>query len=85
MPDFFDILSLRFSAVLPQSVAGLAVAGAFWLLARFVGSFIMRHGRHDSLLHSGISCQQAWTWLGLGLDLAWTWLGLAWLGLTGQQ
>lgn len=42
MPDFFDILSLRFSAVLPQSVAGMAVAGAFWLLARFVGSFIMR-------------------------------------------
>ena len=42
MPDFFDILSLRFSAVLPQAMAGLAVAGAFWLLARFVGSFIMR-------------------------------------------
>lgn len=42
MPDFFDILSLRFSAVLPQIVAGLAVAGGFWLLARFVGSFVMR-------------------------------------------
>ena len=41
MPDFFDILSLRFSAMLPQVVAGLVVAGAFWLLARFAGAFIM--------------------------------------------
>lgn len=43
MPDFFDILSLRFSSVLPQTVAGLAVAGAFWLLARYLGGFIMRY------------------------------------------
>ena len=42
MPDFFDILNLRFSAVLPQAVAGLAVAGVFWLLARVAGGFVMR-------------------------------------------
>lgn len=42
MPDFIDILSLRFSAVLPQAAAGFLVAGVFWLLARFVGSLVMR-------------------------------------------
>ncbi len=42
MPDFFDVLSLRFYAVLPQAVAGLSVAGVFWLLARFAGEWIMR-------------------------------------------
>lgn len=43
MPDFFDILSLRFSSVLPQTVAGIAVAGTFWLLARYLGGLIMRY------------------------------------------
>lgn len=42
MPDFFDVLWLRVSAVLPQAVAGFAVAGAFWLLAKFVGGIVMR-------------------------------------------
>jgi len=42
MPDFIDILQLRFSAVLPQAIAGMVVAGLFWLAAKFVGSLVMR-------------------------------------------
>lgn len=42
MLDFIDIMSLRFYAMLPQIVAGFVVAGVFWLLARFVGGFVMR-------------------------------------------
>jgi small-conductance mechanosensitive channel len=41
MPDFFDIVSLRFTSVLPQFIAGLAVAVCFWVLARLVGAFVM--------------------------------------------
>jgi len=42
MPDFFEILQLRFSALLPQAVAGLFVAIVFWVLARLLGGAVMR-------------------------------------------
>lgn len=42
MPDFLEILQLRFSAVLPQAAAGAVVAGLFWLAAQFVGALVMR-------------------------------------------
>ncbi|MBF0249194.1 MAG: mechanosensitive ion channel [Alphaproteobacteria bacterium] len=42
MTDFFEILQLRLSAAFPQLVAGAVVAAAFWMLARFVGGWVMR-------------------------------------------
>lgn len=42
MPDFIDVLSLRFSATFPQAVAGLVVVAVSWLVARFVGALVMR-------------------------------------------
>ena len=71
MPDFMEILQLRFSAVLPQAAAGALVAALFWVAAKFVGALVMRLQSRVDEAHKGLIELLAdvvgWTLFGIGV------------------
>lgn len=71
MPDFLEILQLRFSAVLPQVAAGVLVAALSWLAAQFVGALVMRlqprvDDHHKDLIEF-LADLVGWTLFGIGV------------------